>query len=50
VLEAHERESRRATGAGEFVLADEKPRMIKILLRMLKDTYVSKRLQTTVGD
>ena len=47
MLETHERESRRATRGGEVVLADEKPRMIEILLRTMEDTYVSQRLQTT---
>ena len=50
MLQAHQRNSRRrATRGGEFVLADEKPRMIENLLRGVEDTYVSQRLQTTVG-
>ena len=47
MLESHQRESRRATGGGEIVLADEKPRMIEILLRTMEDTYGSQRVQTT---
>ena len=49
MLERHEQASRRANRGGEIVLADEKPRMIEILLRGVEDTYVSQRLQTTVG-
>src|SRR5512133_1759262 len=48
MLEGHERESRRAPGGGEIVLADAKPRMIEILLRILEDTYAPERLHTTV--
>jgi hypothetical protein len=48
MLEGHERNSRADRGE-EIVLADEKPRMIEILLRTMEDTYVSQRPQTTVS-
>jgi hypothetical protein len=47
MLEGHERKGRRAAGGGEIVLADEKARIIEILLRTMEDTYVLQRLQTT---
>jgi hypothetical protein len=48
MLEGHQGNSRRrATRGGDFVQTDEKPRMIEILPRTMKDTYVSQRLQTT---
>jgi hypothetical protein len=38
-----------APTAVEFVLAQEKPRMIESLLRTVEDTYVPQRLQTTAS-
>jgi hypothetical protein len=49
MLETHQHEGNRPSRGGEFVLASEKPRIIEILLRTMEDTYVSQRLQTTVG-
>ena len=47
MLKGHEHEGRRASRGGGVVLADEKPRMIEILLRTVEDTYVPQRMQTT---
>ena len=48
MLERHEQQSSRANRGTEIVLADEKPRMIEILVRPVEDTYALQQLQTTV--